>query len=390
MEQGRTRFVPENWARTYFEWMRNIKDWCVSRQLWWGHRIPAWYDAAGRSYVGRTEAEVRSRHHLGAEIALRQDEDVLDTWFSSALWPFSTLGWPERSSALTRFYPGSVLVTGFDIIFFWVARMMMMGLKFMGDVPFRDVYITGLIRDEHGDKMSKSKGNVIDPLDIVDGIALEALIAKRTSGLMQPQRAPAIERATRRQYPEGIAPHGTDALRFTFAALASPSRDIRFDLARVGGYRNFCNKLWNAARFVTHGARRAAAGGGRRRALGRRPLDPRALRPHADERGERPSATTASTIAASALYEFAWYDFCDWYLELTKPVLQADSGAAPAVRQGTLRTLTRAARGAAARTASAHALHHRGDLAARRATRRGERPHGDARPLPAGGALSGR
>ncbi|HUL18971.1 MAG TPA: valine--tRNA ligase [Steroidobacteraceae bacterium] len=339
VEQGRTRFVPENWARTYFEWMRNIKDWCVSRQLWWGHRIPAWYDDAGRIYVGRTEAEVRARHQLPAELALRQDEDVLDTWFSSALWPFSTLGWPERTGELTRFYPGSVLVTGFDIIFFWVARMLMMGLKFMGDVPFRDVYITGLIRDEHGDKMSKSKGNVIDPLDIVDGIALEALIEKRTSGLMQPQRAPQIERATRKQYPEGIAPHGTDALRFTFAALASPSRDIRFDLARVGGYRNFCNKLWNAARYVSMavGEQPPAAAAAVELSVADRWIRARF--------GRMLRAVEAAfrdyrfDYAASALYEFAWYDFCDWYLELTKPVLQSDRAAA-AVRLGALRTLT--------------------------------------------------
>ena len=315
---------------------------------------------------------------------------MLDTWFSSALWPFSTLGWPERSGELTRFYPGSVLVTGFDIIFFWVARMLMMGLKFMDDVPFRDVYITGLIRDEHGDKMSKSKGNVIDPLDIVDGIALEALIAKRTSGLMQPQRAPQIERATRKQYPEGIAPHGTDALRFTFAALASPSRDIRFDLARVGGYRNFCNKLWNAARYVTMAVGDAAR---------RRPPPPSSS-PSPTAGSARASAACCGSVeaayrdyrfdyAASALYEFAWYDFCDWYLELTKPVLQSDERCGRGPPGGAAHP-ERAARGAAARAASAHALHHRGDLAARRTAGRRERRHRDARPLPAGGALPGR
>ncbi len=339
VEAGRTRFVPEDWTRTYFEWMRNIKDWCVSRQLWWGHRIPAWYDGAGNVYVGRDESEVRTRHGLDAGLALRQDEDVLDTWFSSALWPFSTLGWPEQTDALTRFYPGSVLVTGFDIIFFWVARMMMMGLKFMGDVPFRDVYITGLIRDEHGDKMSKSKGNVIDPLDIVDGITLDALLAKRTSGLMQPKLAGSIEKATRRQYPDGIAPHGTDALRFTFATLASPSRDLRFDLGRVGGYRNFCNKLWNAARFVML-------------AIGEQPGAPAGT--HAElsiadrwirARFGRTLATVEAALsdyrfdlAASALYDFAWKDFCDWYLELTKPVLQSPEST-PAAREGTRRTL---------------------------------------------------
>jgi valyl-tRNA synthetase len=337
VESGRTRFVPENWTRTYFEWMRNIRDWCVSRQLWWGHRIPAWYGPDEQVYVGRSEAEVRSRHGLGSDVPLRQDEDVLDTWFSSALWPFSTLDWPQQSSALERFYPGSVLITGFDIIFFWVARMLMLGLKFMGDVPFREVYITGLILDEHGDKMSKSKGNVIDPLDIVDGITLEALIAKRTSGLMQPQLAPAIERATRRQYPGGIAAHGTDALRFTFAALAAPSREIRFDLARVGGYRNFCNKLWNAARFVTL-------------ALGEQPAEaPPGQLAVADrwirsrlgrtlEAAERALADYRFDYLASALYEFTWYDFCDWYLELTKPVLQDDAVSA-VLRAGTQRTL---------------------------------------------------
>jgi valyl-tRNA synthetase len=341
VQSGRTRFVPENWSRTYFEWMRNIKDWCISRQLWWGHRIPAWYDPAGRIYVGRSEAEVRAQHALGPQLALRQDEDVLDTWFSSALWPFSTLGWPQATADLKRFYPGSVLVTGFDIIFFWVARMMMMGLKFMGEVPFADVYITGLIRDEHGDKMSKSKGNVIDPLDIVDGITLEALIAKRTSGLMQPQLAPAIDKATRQQYPQGIAPHGTDALRFTFAALASPSRDIRFDMARVAGYRNFCNKLWNAARYVT-----LAVGETAPAADAQQPVELSVADRWIRSRFGRMLVSIENAyrdyrfdFAASALYEFAWYDFCDWYLELTKPVLQSP-GVSAAARRGTLGTLT--------------------------------------------------
>jgi len=338
VEQGRTRFVPENWARTYFEWMRNIRDWCISRQLWWGHRIPAWYDGAGKVYVGRSEAEVRERHRLDGNVALRQDEDVLDTWFSAALWPFSTLGWPDATAALARFYPGNVLVTGFDIIFFWVARMMMMGLKFMRDVPFRDVYITGLILDEHGDKMSKSKGNVIDPLDIVDGITLEALIAKRTSGLMRPQLAPAIEKLTRRQYPQGIAPHGTDALRFTFAALASPSRELRFDLARVAGYRNFCNKLWNAARFVTLalGESAPATAEPAELAVADRWIRSRFGRTLGAVEGAL--ADYRFDHAASALYEFTWDEFCDWYVELAKPVLQ-DAGAAAAARHATQRTL---------------------------------------------------
>jgi len=338
VSDGRTRFVPESWARTYFEWMRNIRDWCISRQLWWGHRIPAWYDASGNVYVGRSAEEVRTRHHLASDLTLRQDEDVLDTWFSSALWPFSTLGWPRQTADLRRFYPGSVLVTGFDIIFFWVARMMMMGLKFMGDVPFRDVYITGLILDEHGDKMSKSKGNVIDPLDIVDGITLEALIAKRTSGLMQPQLAPAIEKATRRQYPQGIAPHGTDALRLTFAALASPSREIRFDLTRVAGSRNFCNKLWNAARFVTLAL-------GKMRTDGAEPVElsvaDRWIRSRFGRmlgRVENALGEYRFDFAASALYEFTWYDFCDWYLELAKTLLQ-DEATSAAARRGTQRTL---------------------------------------------------
>ncbi len=339
VEDGRTRFVPENWSKTYFEWMRNIKDWCVSRQLWWGHRIPAWYDDEGGIYVGRDEADVRAKFKMAADVTLTQDTDVLDTWFSSALWPFSTLGWPQQTPQLARFYPTSVLVTGFDIIFFWVARMMMFGLKFMGDVPFREVYITGLIRDENGEKMSKSKGNVIDPLDIVDGIELEPLVAKRTTGLMQPQMAASIEANTRKQYPKGIAPHGTDALRFTFAALASPSRDIRFDMQRVAGYRNFCNKLWNAARFVmmTVGEEAPAAGGGPAELS----VADRWIRSRFGQMVEQVEGALREyrfDYAATALYEFTWYEFCDWYLELTKPVMQAESSS-DAAKRGTRQTL---------------------------------------------------
>ncbi len=329
VEDGRIRFVPENWAKTYFQWMHNLQDWCISRQLWWGHRIPAWYDADGRIFVGRDEADARARAGLGADVPLRQDEDVLDTWFSSALWPFSTLGWPERTPELEAFYPTSVLVTGFDIIFFWVARMIMMGLRFMGDVPFREVYITGLIRDEHGNKMSKSKGNIIDPLDLIDGIDLPHLVEKRTTGLMQTHLRPQIEKATRKQFPTGIPEFGTDALRFTFCALAGPGRDIRFDLNRVEGYRNFCNKIWNATRFVlmnaADGAAAPAPGAARmlpdRWIISRfgRTLD--AIEGHfRDYRFD---------LVARALYEFIWNEYCDWYLELTKPILQgADVPAA--------------------------------------------------------------
>jgi valyl-tRNA synthetase len=344
VESGAIRFVPENWSRTYFEWMRNIQDWCISRQLWWGHRIPAWYDAEGRVYVGRDEAEVRARHGLGAGVALRQDEDVLDTWFSSALWPFSTLGWPQATPELRQFYPTAVLVTGFDIIFFWVARMIMMGLKFMGDVPFREVYVHGLIRDSEGQKMSKSKGNVIDPLDVVDGIALEPLVAKRTTGLMQPQMAPAIEKATRKAFPEGIAAYGTDALRFTFASIATQSADLRFDVARVAGYRNFCNKLWNGARFALL-ALESAEGGAADPHLLTGPVEftvaDRWIRSRLGatlRQVEQAFAEYRFDFAATALYEFTWYEFCDWYLELTKPVLQGE-GAGEPLRRGARRTL---------------------------------------------------
>ena len=328
VEDGRIRFIPENWSNTYFEWMRNIQDWCISRQLWWGHRIPAWYDEDNNIYVGHSEEEVRSKHDLDTSIALRQDEDVLDTWFSSALWPFSTLGWPQQTAQLKSFYPTSVLVTGFDIIFFWVARMIMMGMKFMDDIPFRDIYIHGLVRDADGQKMSKSKGNVLDPIDLIDGITLEQLIQKRTQGLMQPQMAAKIEQTTRKQYPDGIPAFGTDALRFTFAALASTGRDVKFDLHRIEGYRNFCNKLWNAARFVLMNCEQGDIAGqikfenlsttdrwilGRQQEL----ID----LVHRDIQNYR------FDLAAKALYEFTWNEFCDWYLELIKPVLFSDDEA---------------------------------------------------------------
>ena len=341
VEDGRIRFVPDNWSKTYFQWMRNIQDWCISRQLWWGHRIPAWYDDAGHVYVARSENEARraaaERH--GREVALRQDEDVLDTWFSSALWPFSTLGWPGRTPELETFYPTTVRVTGFDIIFFWVARMIMMGLEFTGDVPFREVYITGLIRDEHGQKMSKSKGNIIDPLDLIDGIDLESLVAKRTTGLMQPQMKAAIEKATRKQFPQGIPAYGTDALRFTFASLATMGRDIRFDLGRVEGYRNFCNKLWNAARYVLMNTADHAEQL-RSEAFELTPADRwiRGRLGRAVASVRRDLAAYRFDLAAQAVYEFVWYEFCDWYLELSKPVLQS-AEASEALKRGTRRTL---------------------------------------------------
>ncbi len=335
VEDGRIRFVPENWSKTYFDWMRNIQDWCISRQLWWGHRIPAWYDDAGNIYVGRNETEARARHNLDASVTLRQDEDVLDTWFSSALWPFSTLGWPEPTPELRTFYPTSVLVTGFDIIFFWVARMIMMGMKFAGDVPFRDVYITGLIRDEKGQKMSKSKGNILDPLDLIDGSDLETLVDKRTSGLMQTHLKSSIEKATRKQFPNGIHGFGTDALRFTFAALASTGRDINFDLGRVEGYRNFCNKIWNAARYVMINVEASPDSSGAELSLPDRWIRSRLA--HCIREFESHLNQYRLDLAARALYEFTWNEYCDWYLELAKPVLQGAGSSAE--QSGTRLTL---------------------------------------------------
>ncbi len=339
VENGSIRFVPDNWKNTYYEWMRNIEDWCISRQIWWGHRIPAWYDSEGNIYVGRSEAEVRAKHQLADDYPLSQDEDVLDTWFSSALWPFSTLGWPEQTERVKTFYPTSVLVTGFDIIFFWVARMIMMGIKFMDDVPFREVYVHGLVRDSHGDKMSKSKGNVLDPIDLIDGIDLEALVSKRTSGLMQPQLAKKIEQATRKEFPDGIPSFGTDALRFTFASQATTGRDIKFDMGRIEGYRNFCNKLWNAARYVlmnTEGEDCGQAGGEMELSMADRWILSRLQ----STIGTVNEATDGYRFdhAAKAIYEFTWNEYCDWYLELSKSVLTGDS-ASEAAKRGTRHTL---------------------------------------------------
>ncbi|MGG5571745.1 valine--tRNA ligase [Vibrio diazotrophicus] len=347
VENGDIQFVPKQYENMYFSWMRDIQDWCISRQLWWGHRIPAWYDAEGNVYVGRTEEEVRADNNIPADVALNQDEDVLDTWFSSALWTFGTLGWPEKTDALKVFHPSEVLVTGFDIIFFWVARMIMMTMHFIKDedgkpqVPFKTVYVTGLIRDENGDKMSKSKGNVLDPIDMIDGIDLESLVTKRTGNMMQPQLAAKIEKNTRKTFENGIEPYGTDALRFTLAAMASTGRDINWDMKRLEGYRNFCNKLWNASRYVMMNTEEQdcgfAAGAELEYSLADKwiesqfELAAKAFNEHIDN--------YRLDMAANTLYEFIWNQFCDWYLELTKPVLWKGTEAQQRATRRTLITV---------------------------------------------------
>ena len=341
VESGEIEFVPKQYENMYFSWMRDIQDWCISRQLWWGHRIPAWYDEAGNVYVGRDEAEVRSKHNLCNNVELRQDEDVLDTWFSSGLWTFSTLGWPEQTEFLKTFHPTDVLVTGFDIIFFWVARMIMLSTHLTGQIPFKTVYVHGLVRDGQGQKMSKSKGNVLDPLDIVDGITLDELLEKRTSGMMQPKLAEKIAKQTRAEFPEGIASYGTDALRFTFCSLASTGRDVKFDMGRVEGYRNFCNKIWNAANFVFENTEDKDTGvNGEPVELS--PVDRwiiSALQ-RTESEVSRQLEAFRFDLASQALYEFIWDEYCAWYLELVKPVLWDETASAERQR-GTRRTLVR-------------------------------------------------
>ena len=339
VKNGDIRFIPETWNKTYFQWMDNIEDWCISRQLWWGHRIPAWYDNQGNIYVGYSENDVRFKYTLDESTPLKQDEDVLDTWFSSALWPFSTLGWPERTPELEQFYPTAVLVTGFDIIFFWVARMIMMGLKFTGKIPFKDIFITGLIRDSEGQKMSKSKGNVLDPLDIIDGIDVETLIEKRTANLMLGSTRDKIIKNTRKEFPEGISAYGTDALRFTYCSLASTGRNVRFDMGRVEGYRNFCNKLWNATRYVLMNSTEEQVDFGDS-ALQYSPADLWILSrlQRTISKVHHYFATYRFDLLANTLYEFVWHEYCDWYLELSKPILQ-DEHVLSAMKRGTQKTL---------------------------------------------------
>ncbi len=340
VEDGDIQFVPKHWENTYFAWMRDIQDWCISRQLWWGHRIPAWYDDQGKIYVGQNEAAIRTAHGLAGNVNLVQDEDVLDTWFSSALWTFSTLGWPADKDFFKTFHPTDVLVTGFDIIFFWVARMIMMTLKFTGEIPFKKVYMTGLVRDDHGQKMSKSKGNILDPIDLIDGIGLEQLVTKRTSDLMQPQLAKIIETATRESFPQGITGYGTDALRFTFYSLATTGRDIKFDLGRTEGYRNFCNKIWNAARYIFMNSEGESidlnSGETSQLSVADRWIISRLQKTIEDV--HLAMADYRFDLVSQAIHSFFWDEYCDWYLELSKPLLW-DKDSNPAQAQSTLHTL---------------------------------------------------
>ncbi len=341
VEDGKIEFIPKNAENIYFSWMRNIEDWCISRQLWWGHRIPAWYDADGNIYVGRSEQEARDKHNLAANVELLQDPDVLDTWFSSALWTFSTLGWPEQTKELETFHSTDIMVTGHDIISLWVSRMIMMSMKFTGEVPFKKVYIHGLVTDSTGQKMSKSKGNGLDPMDIINGISLDELVAKRTDNLMQPKMAKRIDKATRKEYPEGITAYGTDPLRFTFYSIATRTRTIRFDMKRVEGYRNFCNKLWNAAIFVSGNINDNES------RLGSTDVELSTIDHWIISEFQKTAAavnlameTYRFDLAAKEIYEFVWDEFCDWYLELTKPILNSDD-ATQAQKLGTQQTLAR-------------------------------------------------
>lgn len=339
VENGDIEFVPKNWENTYFSWMRDLQDWCISRQLWWGHRIPAWFDEQGNIFVGRSEDHVREKYSLAADLPLTQDEDVLDTWFSSALWTFSTLGWPQDTEELKTFHPTNVLVTAFDIIFFWVARMIMMTLKFRDQIPFQKVYIHGLIRDGEGQKMSKSKGNVLDPIDLIDGIDAESLVTKRTQGLMRPKDAEKIAKKTRKEFPEGIPAFGTDALRYTFYSLASTGRDINFDMGRIEGYRNFCNKIWNAARYVLMNVEdQQISEPDSEKDYSQVDIWIRSRLQQTLKQVESGIADYRFDLVSQAIYDFFWNEYCDWYLELSKPVLW-DDNASDAQKNATRYTL---------------------------------------------------